>query len=670
MAIRKSSSSGIPFGNTASRPANPVTGQPFFNGQEARLELYTSNGWQNIVQETPAVVSITGQLNETTTSTITINGTNFAANCIAYVVGTNGVETPANTTTLVSVVEVTAVFPALSPANALYDVKIVNPSNLYGVLYETLGVNDAPVWSTSAGSLGTFTELDVVSVTVAATDATDSTNSAITYSLVSGSLPTGFSLNSTTGVISGTAVNTATNTTYSFTIGASDSRNTTQTRAFSISINDRSPVWTTGTVLPVFTRTVAYSTTVSATEDESGAITYSLVSGSLPTGLTLSSSGTISGTPTSSIDTSFTIRATVTASGTTADRAFTMANVGSNAPVWTTSAGALTTGSSGSAYSVQLVATDDSGTTPIFTLASGTLPTGLSISSGGLISGTPTSGNGNASFTVDATDANGTATSRSFSIPVNVTAVYTSTQTVTLPTTTLTKMLLIGGGGAGGGTAGGYSGGGGGGGGGGQVVYQTNVAITAGNYSIVIGAGADNPGGDTAPYDQNCGNGGGTSSFNGYTALGGAGGTRSGNNNTSRGTNPSWGGGGGASYTSGMSQNAPTNISVTYPGGNATGNNTGGGGGGATASGSAQYGGAGATYTVGSVTYNVGGGGHGGNFAQAGTYGGGAGTTTGPGGNATSYGGGGGSGPATAIGLPQSRGGFGYQGLLAISYLG
>ena len=51
--IRTSSLGGIPFGNTSGRPSNPSTGQPYFNGQVGRLELYTSTGWQNIVQETP-----------------------------------------------------------------------------------------------------------------------------------------------------------------------------------------------------------------------------------------------------------------------------------------------------------------------------------------------------------------------------------------------------------------------------------------------------------------------------------------------------------------------------------------------------------------------------------------------------------------------------------------
>lgn len=404
----------IPFGNTSSRPANPQIGQPYFNGQESRLELYTTTtGWQNIVQETPAVVNVVGQLNETASSTIQINGTNFAAGAVAYVVGTNGVETAATTTSLVSVVEISAVFPGLSASYEPYDVKVVNPSNLYGVLYETLSVNNVPVWSTAAGSLGTFTELQSVSVTVAATDTTDSTNSPLSYSVVSGSLPPGLSLSSA-GIISGTlSSNVITNTTYSFTIAATDGRNTAITRAFSITINDRDPIWSTGTTLPTFTRNVAYSTTVAATEDDSGAITYSLVSGSLPTGLSLSSSGVISGIPTSSTNASFTARATVTASGTTADRTFNMPNTG---PVWTT----FGTIGYTNTYSYQLVATDDSGISPTYSIASGTLPTGLSLSPSGLITGSTSSTGSPVSVTFRATDQNGQFSNQtlSFTLPL------------------------------------------------------------------------------------------------------------------------------------------------------------------------------------------------------------------------------------------------------------
>jgi hypothetical protein len=226
MAIRKSSNSGIPFGNTASRPASPSVGQPYFNGEVGRLELYSSNGWQNIVQETPGVASASGTYNESAGSgTFTISGTNFVDGVIAYAVGTNGTEYQATTTTYNSIVQITALFTGLSPDYEPYDIKVTNPSNLFGLLPDAFFINDSPVWATSSGSLGTW---DGSSIQLSATD--DESNT-ITYSVTSGALPTGLTLSSA-GLISGTT--TANVGTYTFTVGASDGVNTAVTRSFSI----------------------------------------------------------------------------------------------------------------------------------------------------------------------------------------------------------------------------------------------------------------------------------------------------------------------------------------------------------------------------------------------------------------------------------------------------
>ena len=228
MAIRKSSSSGIPFGNTAGRPANPGLGQLYSNGEVGRLELYTSTGWQNIVQETPGVASISGTYNESAGSgTFTISGTNFVAGGIVYAVGTNAVEYQATTSTTNSIVQMTAVFTGLSPAYEPYDIKVLNPSNLFGLLPDAFFINDSPVWSTTAGSLGNWIGS---SIQLAATD--DESNT-ITYTVTSGSLPTGLSLSSA-GLISGTN-SSAAGSTSTFTVSASDGSNIV-TRTFSMTI--------------------------------------------------------------------------------------------------------------------------------------------------------------------------------------------------------------------------------------------------------------------------------------------------------------------------------------------------------------------------------------------------------------------------------------------------
>jgi len=295
MAVSKlnPSAGGIPFGNNAGRPTG-ATGKLYSNGEAARLELYTSAGaWENIVQEVPGVSSISGAYNESTGSaTITIYGTNFVSGAIASAIGTNAVEVQASSTTFNSLVQLTAVFTGLSNANEPYDIKVTNTSNLFGIVPDALYINANPVWVTSAGSLGSFAEQVAMSVSATATD-----DSTITYSLASGStLPSGVTLNSSTGLISGTLPDVASNTTYTFTINASDGSNTAIPRTFSF-VSNAAPIWSTSSgSLGTFNKYTNISLTVAAT-DVSDSITYALASGStLPSGVTLNSStGVISG---------------------------------------------------------------------------------------------------------------------------------------------------------------------------------------------------------------------------------------------------------------------------------------------------------------------------------------------------------------------------------------
>ena len=92
-----------------------------------------------------------------------------------------------------------------------------------------LTVSDAPAWVTAAGSLGSFEGGETISVSVSATSAT-------AYAIQSGSLPGGLSLNTSTGAITGTESGATTDTTYNFTIRATDAEAQTADRAFSIDI--------------------------------------------------------------------------------------------------------------------------------------------------------------------------------------------------------------------------------------------------------------------------------------------------------------------------------------------------------------------------------------------------------------------------------------------------
>ena len=82
-----------------------------------------------------------------------------------------------------------------------------------------------PVWQTASGSLGTCANANRASFTATQAvcwDGDTNSNSGLTYSVVSGSIPSGMSLNSSTGAITGTPSQVGSDTTYSFTLRATD----------------------------------------------------------------------------------------------------------------------------------------------------------------------------------------------------------------------------------------------------------------------------------------------------------------------------------------------------------------------------------------------------------------------------------------------------------------
>jgi prepilin-type N-terminal cleavage/methylation domain-containing protein len=238
--------------------------------------------------------------------------------------------------------------------------------------------------------------------------------SPYTWSISAGALPAGLTLSSG-GVISGTPTTVGTS---SFTIQVTDSAWQTATQGFIIYI---STVTITTTSLPNGTIGVAYNQTLAAT----GGITpytWSISSGSLPNGLFLNSStGAITGTPTTAGTYNFTVKVTDSAS-CTATQALSI-RVG--LAITTTS---LPNGEVNVAYSQTLAATG--GISPyIWSISAGALPAGLALSSGGVISGTPTTV-GTSSFTVQVTDSasptHNTGT-QALSITVNSAVTITTT---------------------------------------------------------------------------------------------------------------------------------------------------------------------------------------------------------------------------------------------------
>lgn len=207
-----------------------------------------------------------------------------------------------------------------------------------------------------------------------------------TWALLSGSLPIGLSLTSSTGTISGRPTQSGTST---FTIGVEDASSPIGSARSSMAISIKSATSalevSTGN-LPSGTVRESYDASLSASGG-TAPYKWSMAGGQLPAGLTLSSAGEISGTPTTAQQNSFTVEVT-DASSTTAKAALAI-SVASTASTLKILTASLPSGTVQVSYSASLSATG--GSAPYnWSVLSGQLPAGLSLSSSGAITGIPT----------------------------------------------------------------------------------------------------------------------------------------------------------------------------------------------------------------------------------------------------------------------------------------
>jgi hypothetical protein len=262
-----------------------------------------------------------------------------------------------------------------------------------------------PLTITTASPLPNGTEGTAYSYTLGAVGGTPP------YSWSATGLPPGLTLNSANGVIGGAPSGAGS---FGLTVRVTDNAGRTATKILDISI-DPSPVTiTTGTPLLTGTVGTAYSQQLAAT---GGAppYTWARIAGSLPAGLDLSSSGLISGTPTSPGNFTFTAQVTDSAQRT-ATKVFAIAIDPPSLTI--TTASPLPPGTMGTAYAQQQLAAI--GGTPPYTWArsAGALPAGLDLNSSGLISGTPAS-TGTFNFTAQVTDSAQRTASRVFDITID-----------------------------------------------------------------------------------------------------------------------------------------------------------------------------------------------------------------------------------------------------------
>ena len=260
----------------------------------------------------------------------------------------------------------------------------------------TVAAYSAPL-SLSPASLTNPTVGSTYSQTISASGG----NGTYSYTVTAGSLPAGLSLNASTGALTGTPTAGGA---FNFTITATDTASATGSKAYSVTVAAPT-ISFSPTTLTAGTVGSAYSQSISGSGGTAPYGSYIVKTGALPAGLSLSSGGVVSGTPTAGGTFTFTVQGTDSSTGTgpySATSSTISLTIG--APTLSFTPTTLTGGTVGVAYSQSL--SGSGGTAPYgsFTLASGSLPPGLSLGSGGTVSGTPTAA-GTYTFTVSAQDS-------------------------------------------------------------------------------------------------------------------------------------------------------------------------------------------------------------------------------------------------------------------------
>jgi Putative Ig domain len=222
----------------------------------------------------------------------------------------------------------------------------------------------------------------------------------ILWSVIAGAPPAGLQFSSA-GVLSGTPTAPVPST--SFTVQAQDSSSPVQATTQVVTVHVASPLSVATLAIPDARLGVAYQQALSFSGG-TGTGTWSITAGALPSGLSLSSAGVITGIPTTVNTAGTTFTVTVVDSGVppqTATRSLTL-RVAAPLTITTTT---LASPKYGYAYSQTLTAAG--GIPPlIWSLApgSGPLPGGLGLSATGVITGAPTAA-GSFTFTVQVADA-------------------------------------------------------------------------------------------------------------------------------------------------------------------------------------------------------------------------------------------------------------------------
>jgi len=214
--------------------------------------IWDGTEWDKFSGKTPATLSSVTPTSYSgnTGQSITINGTGFVVgDVIDFVTADTSSVHRASSTSFTSTTQLVAVTPqAFTVANGPLTIRHTSGTVVVD-LAAVVSTGASPVWTTAAGTLGSFNKDATLALTVVATDV--DAGQTVTYAGISGDLPPGTSISSA-GAITGaiTTASVSSNTTYSKTVKASDPIGNFVNRIFDITIlNQFSALYTFGSAV-------------------------------------------------------------------------------------------------------------------------------------------------------------------------------------------------------------------------------------------------------------------------------------------------------------------------------------------------------------------------------------------------------------------------------------
>lgn len=226
----------LPIGTEQQRPNAAPLGAIRYNTNIGGGEVYTATGWSPFGAQPPVINSVVpSNYNGEQGTAFTINGVNFTNDALIFFIDSTGTSYQAAVTTFNNSTTMTGTTPRdFTVADGPLDVKI---SGLGGEVTaaDAIQTGNNPTWTTSAGTLATYSYLEdlTANLTIEATDADE--NATITYSITSGALPTGLTLDTSNGAITGNVENPgAATVTNNFEVTATDNAGNEASRSFNI----------------------------------------------------------------------------------------------------------------------------------------------------------------------------------------------------------------------------------------------------------------------------------------------------------------------------------------------------------------------------------------------------------------------------------------------------